>query len=56
MQTIETNGNLAKVKGLAFKDVLTPPRPLITDLDSLPFPARHLLPMDKYKLLNMTNR
>lgn len=56
MQTIETNGNLAKVKGLAFKDVLTPPRPLIADLDSLPFPARHLLPMDEYKLLNMTNR
>lgn len=25
-----------------------PPRPLITDLDSLPYPARHLLPMDVY--------
>jgi radical SAM superfamily enzyme YgiQ (UPF0313 family) len=26
----------------------SPERPLIADLDSLPFPARHLLPMDKY--------
>jgi anaerobic magnesium-protoporphyrin IX monomethyl ester cyclase len=26
-----------------------PARPLIDDLDSLPFPARHLLPMDRYQ-------
>jgi radical SAM superfamily enzyme YgiQ (UPF0313 family) len=26
-----------------------PSRPLIKDLDSLPFPARHLLPMEKYQ-------
>jgi anaerobic magnesium-protoporphyrin IX monomethyl ester cyclase len=25
-----------------------PPRPFLEDLDSLPFPARHLLPMDRY--------
>jgi len=44
--------NLKKIKGIAFtkngKNVITPPRPAIQDLDSLPFPARHLLPMDKY--------
>ena len=44
--------NLKKIKGIAFtkngKTVITPPRPMIQDLDSLPFPARHLLPMDKY--------
>ncbi len=44
--------NLEKVKGIAFnkngKNVITPPRPEIQDLDALPFPARHLLPMDKY--------
>jgi anaerobic magnesium-protoporphyrin IX monomethyl ester cyclase len=44
--------SLRKIKGLAFlkngKTVITPPRPAIEDLDSLPFPARHLLPMDKY--------
>ncbi len=46
---------LKNVKGLAFKDdskiITTGPRPLIQDLDSLPWPARHLLPMDKYTLL-----
>jgi anaerobic magnesium-protoporphyrin IX monomethyl ester cyclase len=48
-------GNLAslkKVKGIGFRRngeaVITPPRPAIQDLDSLPFPARHLLPMDTY--------
>ena len=28
--------------------VFTSPRPVIEDLDSLPFPARHLLPMERY--------
>lgn len=45
--------NINKVKGIAFlrdgKVVMTGRRPLIKDLDSLPMPARHLLPMDKYK-------
>jgi len=44
--------NLKNIKGIAFlkngKTVITPPRPAIQDLDSLPFPARHLLPMDEY--------
>ena len=44
--------DLKKIRGIAFnkngKNVITPPRPAIQDLDSLPFPARHLLPMDKY--------
>lgn len=43
---------LKEIRGIAFnkkgKTVITPPRPAIQDLDSLPFPARHLLPMDKY--------
>jgi len=44
--------DLKNVSGIAFvKDdgtIFTEPRPPIRDLDSLPFPARHLLPMDKY--------
>jgi len=44
--------DLKKIEGIAFiengKTVITSPRPPIEDLDSLPFPARHLLPMDKY--------
>ncbi len=53
VQTLEEGGDLNKVKGLALKDHITPPRPLIHDLDSLPLPARHLLPMDSYRFLNM---
>lgn len=41
-----------KIKGIGFvkngKNVMTSPRPEIQDLDSLPFPARHLLPMEEY--------
>jgi anaerobic magnesium-protoporphyrin IX monomethyl ester cyclase len=48
----ETN-NFKHVKGVAFtqqngEPFITEPRPLIQDLDSLPFPARHLLPMQAY--------
>jgi anaerobic magnesium-protoporphyrin IX monomethyl ester cyclase len=44
--------NLKKVNGIAFnqneKIIVTPARPFIEDLDSLPFPARNLLPMSTY--------
>ena len=47
-----TMRDLKKIKGIAFvkdgKKVITAPRPKIQDLDSLPFPARHLLPMSTY--------
>jgi|YelNatPaOPRAMG01_1025707.scaffolds.fasta_scaffold31160_2 magnesium-protoporphyrin IX monomethyl ester (oxidative) cyclase len=40
------------IRGLGFKERerirINPPRPLIMDLDSLPSPARHLLPMETY--------
>lgn len=58
VQTLENNGNLADVSGLAFyeddKLILTPDRPVIEDLDELPFPAFHLFPMEKYRILNIT--
>lgn len=60
VQTIEMGGDLANVEGLAFHDekdlslVVTPDRPIIVDLDELPFPAFHLFPMEKYKILNIT--
>ncbi len=46
---------LSEVKGIAFKNregeiVQTEQRPYIHDLDKIPWPARHLLPMDKYTL------
>ncbi|MBW1989306.1 MAG: cobalamin-dependent protein, partial [Deltaproteobacteria bacterium] len=43
------------VAGLAFREKhgvrLTPRRPFLRDLDSLPLPARHLLPLSKYLAL-----
>ena len=59
VKTIEEYGldgrALRSVKGIAFrgedgKVIVTPPRPPILNLDELPWPARHLLPMDKYTL------
>lgn len=44
------------VAGISFMEhgraVHTPDRPLIRDLDSIPFPARHLLPMDRYQTIH----
>ena len=58
VQTIENNGDLKNVQGLAFYEndelILTPDRPVIQDLDELPFPAFHLFPMEKYRILNIT--
>jgi len=53
VDAIENNRDLRNVKGIAVKDFKTEPREIIEDLDSIPFPARHLLPMDEYKILNM---
>ena len=43
---------LKEVKGIAFNEngiaIRTPARPVIENLDSLPFPARHLLPMNAF--------
>ncbi|MBN1613432.1 MAG: radical SAM protein, partial [Deltaproteobacteria bacterium] len=44
-----------KTKGIAFRDegriVVNEPQEFIEDLDSLPFPARHLLPLSRYQAL-----
>ncbi len=53
VQTLEKSGDLRKIRGLSFRDkngriLHNPPRPLIQDLNELPFPARHLYPMDAY--------
>jgi len=46
--------DFSRIQGLAYAwdggVVRTPERPLIRDLDALPFPARHLLELDKYSL------
>ena len=52
VQALDAGKGLEGVRGLAYRDGgvvrKNPPRPLIDDLDKLPFPARHLLPMGKY--------
>ncbi len=46
-------GQLSKIAGLSYKDngriVHNQDRPLIEDLDELPFPARHLVPLMQYR-------
>ncbi len=54
MLHLEKGFSLEEVKGISFrkngKIVETEDRPFIKNLDKLPFPAYHLLPMDKYKV------
>lgn len=59
VQALENQSSLHNVKGIVFEDknskeiVVNPEAPLIQDLDELPFPALNLLPMKKYRLLDM---
>ncbi|MCX7918574.1 MAG: B12-binding domain-containing radical SAM protein [bacterium] len=51
----EFNADWSKISGLAFRDKsgqiqINSRRPLISDLDTIPFPARHLLPNQKYRM------
>ena len=54
-QCIETNKDYRNVLGTTLrvdaKIVRNPDRPYIEDLDGLPFPARHLWPMEKFREL-----
>jgi radical SAM superfamily enzyme YgiQ (UPF0313 family) len=47
-------GNISDIRGITYREKgsirRTPDRPLIEDLDILPFPARHLLPLNLYKV------
>jgi len=51
---LEGGEHLGEVLGLAWRDAdgrvrLNPRRPLIQKIDELPWPARHLLPMQRYR-------
>lgn len=52
-ERMEKGEEISNVRGTIVKAkekiILNKPRDLIEDLDSLPFPARHLLPKDKYR-------
>jgi len=53
IDALEKKENIDKIKGLAYnvkgKLFFTPPREFISNLDILPFPARHLVPMHLYR-------
>ena len=52
LKTLREGGDVANVRSIAYRDgrevVLTGPRPLIADLDSLPMPAYDLVHTEKY--------
>ena len=54
------DSELHSVQGISFsskgKVLRTPPRPFIENLDSLPLPARHLIPMDHYQRTRLGGR
>lgn len=56
---LERNRDLTTVNGIAFKKNgkihVNEKRRLISDLDKVPFPARHLLPLERYALLGTKN-
>jgi radical SAM superfamily enzyme YgiQ (UPF0313 family) len=51
-KALENNEDLKSVKGISYREnveiIHNDPRPLIKNLDTLPFPAYHLLPIEKY--------
>jgi len=53
VKTVENNTSFSDVDGLAYREggeiVLTKPREFVKNLDELPFPARELFPLEKYK-------
>lgn len=61
IQKFENHQSLTTILGTATKDhrshlIKNPPRPPISNLDSLPMPGRHLLPMDIYLKYNQDNQ
>ncbi|MFX0000591.1 MAG: B12-binding domain-containing radical SAM protein [Candidatus Hodarchaeota archaeon] len=53
VKTIKENGNLENIKGISYKKdgkiIKNESREFISNLNKLPFPARHLVPIDKYR-------
>ena len=57
MQAVKSGGDLSGVNGVAFRRgseiTTTPGREFITNLNNLPSPARHLLPLGRYRALGL---
>lgn len=56
IEALANGGDVSKVKGISWLDgdtvVKNEPQPMIEDLDTIPFPAWHLLPWKRYRLFN----
>ncbi len=56
----KSDGRFHSIQGISFfsngQRVRTPPRPFIENLDSLPFPARHLISMEDYRRTKLGGR
>jgi len=54
VNAIENGKGIDDIPGIAYRKsgsvFVNPPPPMVIDLDDLPFPARHLLPMKKYHI------
>ncbi|MFX0015169.1 MAG: B12-binding domain-containing radical SAM protein [Promethearchaeota archaeon] len=55
LQHLESGQDWTQINGISYLDndnqvIHNPHAPFIQDLDSLPLPARHLLPMEKYRI------
>ena len=54
VRAVEKKSLLSEIDGIAFRKdneiIITKPRALIKKLDDLPFPARELFPLEKYKI------
>jgi radical SAM superfamily enzyme YgiQ (UPF0313 family) len=51
INALENSTDISRVPGLITRDFQNPPTALIRDIDALPFPARHLLPNEKYRYI-----
>ncbi|MCS7098374.1 MAG: B12-binding domain-containing radical SAM protein [Candidatus Methanomethyliaceae archaeon] len=60
LKSLEGKKPISEVDGIVYrkegKIIRNKPRKLIENLDEIPFPARHLLPLDKYTVLGESKR
>ena len=57
LDTLSNGGDLSSINGISYKSegeiFHTPDRDLIKDINILPLPARHLVPLSKYKAMDL---
>ncbi len=56
LAALSSGGDLRQVEGLITREFVNPPARFVDDLDGLPFPARHLLPNDRYRYILSTGK